>query len=130
MAFEAWDYRASSGWTTGADLTGYKVHAVDGDIGKVDAATYETGSSYMVVDTGPWIFGQKVLLPAGVIQRVDTDENKVYVDRTKDQIKSAPEYDPDRVSDPIYRDKFGGYYGGTYGPGTGAQGSFDSNDRA
>jgi hypothetical protein len=30
-----------------------------------------------VVDTGPWIFGRKVLLPAGVVERIDTVEHKV-----------------------------------------------------
>ena len=64
----------------------YKVEATDGSIGKVDEATYDTGSSYIVVDTGPWIFGKKVLLPAGVVSRVDRDDEKVYVKRTKDQV--------------------------------------------
>ena len=40
---------------------------LDGSIGKVDDATNDVGGSFIVVDTGPWIFGKKVLLPAGVI---------------------------------------------------------------
>jgi len=55
------------------------------------------------------------MLPAGVIERIDTDDEKVYVDRTKDQIKAAPEYDPD--VDAGYRDRLGGYYGGAGQPG-------------
>ena len=50
-------------------------------------------SAYIVVDTGPWIFGKKVMLPAGTIQRADHDDEKVFVNRTKDQIKNAPEFD-------------------------------------
>ena len=46
--------------------TGFGVEAIDGSIGKVDEATYDTDSSSIVVDTGPWIFGRKVMLPAGV----------------------------------------------------------------
>ena len=42
------------------DVTGFEVEATDGGIGKVDEATNEVGSSYLVVDTGPWIFGKKV----------------------------------------------------------------------
>ena len=38
------------------------MEATDGSIGKVDEATSEGGSSYIVVDTGPWIFGKKVQL--------------------------------------------------------------------
>jgi hypothetical protein len=36
-----------------ADLTGYSIAAVDGDIGRIDRATYER-ASYLVIDTGPW----------------------------------------------------------------------------
>jgi PRC-barrel domain len=116
-AFEPWNYRPTSGYTEGTDLTGYKIAAVDGDIGKVDDATDESGSAGLVVDTGPWIFGRKVLLPAGVIERVDPDEKKVYVDRTKDQIKDAPEFDPDTGVNDEYRTRLGGYYDDTYRTG-------------
>ena len=115
MAFQPWEYRtetASTGYD--ADLTGYSVETVDGDIGHVDEATNELlGSSYLVVDTGPWIFGRKVMLPAGVVDRIDTVEHKVYVDRTKDQIKAAPEYDQ-TADDAQYRERLGGYYAETY----------------
>jgi hypothetical protein len=111
--FDPWSYRDDV--STGiAELTGYKVEAIDGGIGKIDSATHEVNAACLVVDTGPWIFGKKVLIPAGVVNHVDHDEQKVYVDRSKDQIKSAPEFDGD-PNDPVYRDKLGGYYGDTYG---------------
>jgi hypothetical protein len=114
MAFQPWEYRNESGFTgEKIDLIGYSIAATDGDIGQVDEATYETGSSYLVVDTGPWIFGRKVMLPAGVVERIDTAERKVYVDRTKDQIKNSPEFD-ELADDAAYRDKLGGYYSETY----------------
>ena len=93
------------------DLSGFEVEATDGKIGKVDQATHEAGGSFIVVDTGPWIFGRKVMLPAGAIERVDTKDRKVYVRLTKDQIKSAPEYDEFRRDDAEYRDSLGSYYG-------------------
>jgi hypothetical protein len=114
MAFQPWEYRTSTEYLAGTDLTGYSVAAVDGDIGRVDSATYDTGSANLVVDTGPWIFGRKVMLPAGVVERIDTSEKKVYVDRTKDQIKDAPEYDETLSNNPEYRESLGGYYSGTY----------------
>jgi hypothetical protein len=46
-------------------IAGFHVEAVDGHIGSIDEASYEVGGAYLVVDTGPWIFGRKVLLPAG-----------------------------------------------------------------
>ena len=99
------------GTGTWTDLVGYDVEATDGHIGKIDEATYEVGSSYVVVDTGPWIFGKKVMLPAGIVQRVDEADEKVWVNRTKEQIKSAPEYDDDMYDNSTYRNSLGSYYG-------------------
>ncbi len=76
------------------NLVGYHVEARDGTVGKVDEATEEVGSSHIVVDTGPWIFGKKVLLPADSVQRIDADGRTVHVDFTKEQIKDSPEYSP------------------------------------
>jgi hypothetical protein len=113
--WDAWNYRESTGITARQeDLTGFKVHAVDGDIGKVDGATRDVGAGYVVVDTGPWIFGRKVMLPAGTVERVDWDDESVYVDRTKDQIKDSPDLDENLLTDPSERDRVGTYYGGTY----------------
>jgi len=94
------------------DLTGFEVEASDGSIGKIDEATYDTSASYIVVDTGFWIFGKKRLIPAGVVERVSPDDHKVWVRMTKDQIKDAPDYDPDRhrQEQQKYYDEMGGYY--------------------
>ena len=93
------------------DLTGFKVEAKDGSIGKVDEATKEAGGSFIVVDTGPWIFGKKVMLPAGLIREIDPDTETIFVDRTKDEIKNAPEFDEKRYREQGYRDELGQYYG-------------------
>lgn len=102
------------------NLAGLSVEAIDGSIGKVDDATNEAGGSFLVVDTGPWIFGKKVMLPAGVVSRVDLDTETVFVNRTKDQIKDSPEYDEDSYRDEANRDRYrqdlGSYYGAG-GPG-------------
>ena len=105
---DLWNYRDKA--LTGLDLTGFEVEATDGPIGKVDMATHDVGASYIVVDTGPWIFGKKVMLPAGVIGRVDAEDEKVFVNRTQDQIKNAPEFDADAYRDDLYRGKLGSYY--------------------
>ena len=107
-SIEIWAYRDQT--ITGLDLTGYSVEATDGSIGKVDEATNDVGSSYIVVDTGPWIFGKKVLLPAGVVDSVDHDDTCVYVQRTKDEIKNSPEWDDTRGADETYRSEVGSYY--------------------
>jgi hypothetical protein len=98
-------------WST-ANLVGFEVEATDGKIGKVDEHTRDVQSQgFIVVDTGPWIFGKKVMLPAGIVQSVDLDEEKVYVNRTKDEIKNAPEFDEDAFREQPYRDSVSSYYG-------------------
>jgi hypothetical protein len=106
---DIWMYRQTT-WTQ-KDLSGFGVEAADGSIGKIDEASNEVGAGYLVVDTGPWIFGKKVLLPAGIVRDVDPDSETVFVNRTKDQIKNAPEFDPDRYRDETYRSGIGSYYG-------------------
>ena len=106
MQTELWTYRGDLQDTT--DLKGFEVAALDGDIGKIDDATYDVGSSYIVVDTGPWIFGKKVLIPAATLVRVDLDNRKVFLMLTKDQIKDSPELS-DVLSD-ADRDRIGLYY--------------------
>ena len=111
---DVWTYREGVDIGTGTsprNVVGYDVEARDGSIGKVDDWTYEVGSSHLVVDTGPWIFGKKVMLPAGVVRSVDHDEEKVYVNRTKDEIKAAPEFDDTLIRDDDYRTSLGSYYG-------------------
>jgi hypothetical protein len=114
MAVEVdiWTFRAP---VADVDLTGYGVEAVDGEIGKIDEASYEGGSSFIVVDTGPWIFGKKVMLPAWAIESVDHDAQKVRVDRTKDEIAEAPEFDPSGYAEQEYRLRLSDYYADFYG---------------
>jgi hypothetical protein len=109
MDSDLWTYPETVGRM---DLTGFDVEATNGSIGKVDEATQDVGESYIVVDTGVWIFGKKVLLPAGTVERVDRDEDKVYVDRTKDEIENAPEFDKDHYREDDYRSTVGDYYAG------------------
>src|SRR5438034_2819710 len=106
---EMWTYSTTT--APAVDLTGFKVEALDGSIGKVDESTNEAGGSFVVVDTGPWIFGKKVMLPAGVIRDVDLDAETVFVNRTQDQIKNAPEFDKETYRETSYRSELASYYG-------------------
>ena len=114
---ELWTFSDLDSWR-GTDITGFNVQAVDGEIGTVDEATYDIGASYLVVDTGPWIFGKKVLLPAGVVDMVDVTNQKLIVNRTKDEIQKAPEFDEQRYREEAYRGDIGTYYGARMPAGT------------
>jgi hypothetical protein len=93
------------------DLSGFKVEATDGSVGKVMEASRRAGESYLLVDTGGTIFSTRVMLPAGVIDRIDRDSSTVYVSRATDEIKQAPEFDEERYREAAYREQLSGYYG-------------------
>jgi hypothetical protein len=114
MQSDLWTYSMTG--SDALDLDGFDVVATDGEIGKIDEATYDVGSSYIVVDTGPWILGRKVVLPAGVIERIDLDNRKAEVRLNKDQIKNSPEFDPDTEDyrSDAYRQRVGAYYAEYY----------------
>lgn len=106
---DIWNF-PSMDWTSDRDLVGYDVEATDGSIGKIDESTVEADRQHIVVDTGFWIFGKKRMIPAGVIETVDLNDQKVFVNLTKDQIKSAPDYDEVRREEEAYRNEVGSYY--------------------
>jgi len=57
---------------------------------------------------------RRCFLPAGTINRVDTDSRTVSVDLTKDQIKDSPELDQSTYTEADYRSSVGDYYGPFY----------------
>jgi hypothetical protein len=93
------------------DLAGFTVEGRDGKIGKVDEDTREAGGNFLIVDTGPPILGKKVILPAGVVERVDPESKTVFVSLTKDEIKNAPEYEEETGHrDEGFRRRLSEYY--------------------
>jgi hypothetical protein len=106
-----WSYRENVVSSTGGDVVGYDVDAIDGSIGKVDESSVAADNSHIVVDTGWWIFGKKRLIPAGAVTAVDHDAKTVTVSLTKDQIKDAPDYDENALLDDVSRDAYDNYYG-------------------
>ncbi len=97
------------------DIIGYDVDATDGSIGKIDEATFDIDSSYLVIDTGWWIFGKKRLVPAGLVTGIDDDSRVVHVSCDKEAIKAGPDYEPDAWNsdhDSTVRTRHGEYYSG------------------
>jgi hypothetical protein len=108
-----WAYPNELQLLSGSALVGHSVEATDGRIGKIDEATDDVGASYVVVDTGPWIFGKRVMLPAGVIKAIDSEEQVVHVARSKDEIKNAPPFEENEYRTTDYRALLEAYYAPT-----------------
>jgi hypothetical protein len=98
-------------WEDSRDpFDGFDVVTRDGKLGSVEEARYETGGSYLVVNTGTWVFGEKALIPAGLVDRVDAGAKALYIDLTHEQIGSAPSFDADAYMDDDYREAVARHY--------------------
>lgn len=74
-------------------LSGYKIAAVDAVVGKVadiyfDASDWKV--RYLVVDTGKWLPGRRVLLAPTVVADADDNARAVAVGLTQEQIRNSP----------------------------------------
>ncbi|MFF1360631.1 PRC-barrel domain containing protein [Streptomyces sp. NPDC058297] len=69
-----WAYPAGIGYQgqEQAALTGFTLTAPDGIVGQVERQVDEAGMQHLVVDTGVWVFGKSVLIPAGIVVAIDT----------------------------------------------------------
>lgn len=85
-----WSYRPGSGHREGLDLTGFRVEATDGIIGHVDRQADDTPQRHLIVDTGAWVFGRSLVIPAGTVTGVDERERTVTVACTRADAKEAP----------------------------------------
>ncbi|MFW6357855.1 MAG: DUF2382 domain-containing protein [Chroococcales cyanobacterium] len=94
----------------GTDIKGFDVYAgeTNDKIGTVhDILVDETGRfRYLVIDTGFWIFGKKVLLPIGRC-RTDYDHHNVYALglTSKEQAERLPEYHEGMAVDYEYEER-------------------------
>ena len=116
-------------------INGYAIEASDGDIGAVSDFLFDDATwlvRWVVVDTGNWLSGRKVLLPPSVLGRLYANNRVLAIKLTKQQVKDSPEIDTDRpvsrqMETSVY-DYYGwspycgsGFYMGGYGymPGSG-----------
>jgi uncharacterized protein YrrD len=74
--------------------SGYHIHARNGEIGHVDDFLIGQDSwriRYLLVDTSNWIGGRSVIVSSDAVERVDKEDNQIYVAADRDAIKNAPE---------------------------------------
>ncbi|XZN93040.1 MAG: DUF2382 domain-containing protein [Microcoleus sp.] len=119
----------------GDDIKGFDVYAGDSDekIGSIyDALVDETGRfRYLVIDTGIWIFGKKVLLPIGSA-RFDYGARRVYATGlfSKAQAEQLPAYNELEPVDYDREEQVRDVYRGTTAPETASALSTPNYDRS
>jgi hypothetical protein len=81
------------------DIQKYTIEAEDGEIGSVDSFLFDDEFwmvRYIVVDTGQWLSGRKVLVSPMNIEKAFWWEGKVRVSLTKKQVENSPDIDTDK----------------------------------
>ncbi|BDI34101.1 hypothetical protein CCAX7_61520 [Capsulimonas corticalis] len=75
------------------DLHGNALRALDGEIGKIDEILFDEEQwtvRYLIVDTGGWLDGRKVLIAPAALGVLDWDLRVLNVNLTRDQIEKSP----------------------------------------
>jgi hypothetical protein len=115
---DVWKYRESMAFSASSvDVSGFEVVGPDGTIGTIDKASNDVRVNYIIVDTGDWLSGRQVLLPAATVERIDAAARQVMIDLTMDDIRSAPEFHPKELRSTKFEDALTGYYHGVYDTG-------------
>ena len=99
------------------ELLGYHIQAPDGEIGHVSDFLLEDGAwriRYLIVNTGNWLSGKKILLAAAWAQKILWDVSKIIVDISKEKIRSAPDYTSSDLVNRRYEMDLYRYYGKEY----------------
>jgi hypothetical protein len=94
-------------------VTGYAIQAVDGEIGHVDDFIVDDETweiRYLVVDTGNWWPGKRLLVSPRWIKRINWNESNVYVNLSRTTIKRSPEYKEDAPLSREYEDELHRHY--------------------
>lgn len=78
------------------ELVRYRIHASDGEIGRVSDFLVEDRSwavRYLVVETGHWWHGEQVVIPSDWVRDVTWEEREVRVERSRLDVRDAPPHD-------------------------------------
>jgi uncharacterized protein YrrD len=82
---------------------GYGIRARDGDIGHLDDLVVSDETwlvQYLVIDTGSWLSGKKVVLAPAWTEQISWDEQVIVLDLAQETVEQSPEYDPSALLGP------------------------------
>jgi len=97
-----------------AEVSGYDIQATDGKIGHVEDFIVDDTTwmiRYLVVDTGHWLSGKKVLIAPDWIDQVSWTKKDVHIKLARETVKNSPEFDPTKPITQAYEEQLYDYYG-------------------
>ena len=96
------------------ELTGYHIYGTDHEVGTVEDFVIDDNMwqlDFLVVDTGNWLPGKKVLLSPTCIKDINWASSTILVDIAATAIEKHPVYDPSASVNLLYEgllyDKYG-----------------------
>jgi hypothetical protein len=105
-ADEALRSKADLALRSAKEVTGYYIHASDGEIGHVEDFLVEDDDwsiHYLVVDTKNWWPGKKILVSPLSVRSIQWQDRQVNLGADRQKVKDSLAYDPTVTVDPIYR---------------------------
>jgi len=94
-------------------LKSYKLHSLDGEIGKVNEFYFDDlhwTIRYLIVDTGNWLTGRQVLISPHALIALNKEEQYITINLTKKQIEDSPSLDNDKPVSRQFEEAYYGYY--------------------
>jgi uncharacterized protein (TIGR02271 family) len=99
----------------GQDILGFDLYSGDEKIGSVDNLLVDDSGNfrYLVIHTGIWVFGKRVLLPIGRA-RISYTDRRVYADNfSRSDVENLPEFNENNTVDYDYEEQVRGVYRGS-----------------
>lgn len=90
------------------------IGATDGDVGHVKDLYFDDHAwavRYLIVDTGSWLSGRKVLISPISIHEPDWPAHRLAAALTRAQVKDSPDIDTDKPVSRQHETRYLGYYG-------------------
>jgi uncharacterized protein YrrD len=95
-------------------VQGYTIHALDDTIGDVEDFIVDDSNwtiNYVLVNTGNWFPGKKVIISPDLITEIKWETSEVIVNAPVEQVKNSPEYDASKQLSTEYEAVLKNYYG-------------------
>ena len=102
---------------TNKHLKDFAIHATDGELGSVHQLYFDDETwaiRYLIVDTGGWLGGRRVLISPFSVIRTDWDAKRLDVALTRKQVENSPDIDTHRPVSRQHEAEYLGYYGFPY----------------
>jgi sporulation protein YlmC with PRC-barrel domain len=99
------------------ELKGYAIGATDGEIGSVEDFYFDDQRwtvRYLVVDTGKWLPGRKVVISPISLGVVDWEGKKLQVKLSREQVENSPDVQTHKPVSRQYEIELSQYYGYPY----------------